>query len=184
MSEGVDVRDVARTDLRSRVAFVPQEGFLFDSSIAENLRYGKLDATDSELTRALDELGLTDWIEGLPDGLSTQVGERGGSMSAGERQLIALARAWISDPDLLVLDEATSAVDPALEVRLRRAIEQLTTGRTSVTVAHRLSTAEAADEVLVFDKGRLVERGTHVQLLEYQGVYAAMRADWTVGTFS
>ena len=103
-------------------------------------------------------------------------------MSAGERQLIALARAWISNPDLLVLDEATSAVDPALEVRLRRAIEQLTTGRTSVTVAHRLSTAEAADEVLVFDKGRLVERGTHVQLLENRSVYAAMHADWTVGT--
>ena len=181
---GIDVRDVARADLRSRVAFVPQEGFLFDSTVAENLRYGKLDASDAELTRALDELGLTDWIEGLPDGLSTQVGERGGSMSAGERQLIALARAWISNPDLLVLDEATSAVDPALEVRLRRAIEQLTTGRTSVTVAHRLSTAEAADEVLVFDKGRLVERGTHIQRLENHGVYAAMHADWTVGTVS
>ena len=181
---GVDVRDVARADLRARVAFVPQEGFLFDTTIAENLRYGKLDAGDSELTQALEELELTAWIDGLPDGLSTQVGERGGSMSAGERQLIALARAWISSPDLLVLDEATSAVDPALEVRLRRAIERLTTGRTSVTVAHRLSTAEAADEVLVFDRGRLVERGTHTDLLESDGVYAAMHADWTVGTVS
>ena len=103
-------------------------------------------------------------------------------MSAGERQIIALARAWISNPDLLVLDEATSAVDPALEVRLRRAIERLTTGRTSLTVAHRLSTAEAADEVLVFDKGRLVERGTHEELVELDGVYAAMHDDWTVGT--
>ena len=179
---GIDIRRVARTDLRSRVAFVPQEGFLFDSTVAGNLRYGKLDATDAELTRALEELELTDWIQGLPDGLATTVGERGGSMSAGERQLIALARAWISNPDLLVLDEATSAVDPALEVRLRRAIERLTTGRTSLTVAHRLSTAEAADEVLVFDKGRLVERGTHEELVELDGVYAAMHDDWTVGT--
>ena len=179
---GIDIRRVARTDLRSRVAFVPQEGFLFDSTVADNLRYGKLDATDAELTRALEELELTDWIQGLPDGLATTVGERDGSMSAGERQLIALARAWISNPDLLVLDEATSAVDPALEVRLRRAIERLTTGRTSLTVAHRLSTAEAADEVLVFDKGRLVERGTHEELVELDGVYAAMHDDWTVGT--
>ena len=179
---GIDIRRVARTDLRSRVAFVPQEGFLFDSTVADNLRYGKLDATDAELTRALEELELTDWIQGLPDGLATTVGERGGSMSAGERQLIALARAWISNPDLLVLDEATSAVDPALEVRLRRAIERLTTGRTSLAVAHRLSTAEAADEVLVFDKGRLVERGTHEELVELDGVYAAMHDDWTVGT--
>lgn len=179
---GVDVHTVGRSDLRSRVAFVPQEGFLFNTTVAENLRYGSLDATDADLLKALGELELTDWINGLPNGLATEVGERGANLSAGERQLVALTRAWISDPDLLVLDEATSAVDPALEVRLRRAIERLTQGRTSVTVAHRLSTAEAADQVLVFDKGRLVERGTHMELLALEGVYAALHADWTVGT--
>ena len=118
----------------------------------------------------------------MPAGLDTPVGERGGRLSAGERQLVALVRAWIADPALLVLDEATSAVDPALEVRLRRAIERLTGGRTSITVAHRLSTAEAADEVLVFERGRLVERGRHDDLLAQGGAYAALHADWAAGT--
>ena len=122
------------------------------------------------------------WLDQLPAGLDTPVGERGGRLSAGERQLVALVRAWIADPALLVLDEATSAVDPALEVRLRRAIERLTGGRTSITVAHRLSTAEAADEVLVFDRGRLVERGRHDALLAQGGAYAALHADWAAGT--
>ncbi|MFO7299797.1 MAG: ATP-binding cassette domain-containing protein, partial [Actinomycetes bacterium] len=117
-------------------------------------------------------------------GLATRVGERGSNLSAGERQLVALARAWIASPDLLVLDEATSAVDPALDVALRAAINRLTEGRTSVTIAHRLSTAEAADEVLVFDSGRLVERGRHQDLLARGGVYAAMYADWSAGTKS
>jgi len=119
---------------------------------------------------------------GASIGLDTPVGERGGQLSAGERQLVALVRAWIADPALLVLDEATSAVDPALEVRLRRAIERLTAGRTSITVAHRLSTAEAADEVLVFERGRLVERGRHDDLLTRGGAYAALHADWATGT--
>ena len=179
---GVDVRRIRREELRARVAFVPQEGFLFDTTVGENLRYGKLDATDDDLRSALADLELSEWLDGLPNGLATQVGERGGTLSAGERQLVALVRAWLSNPDMLVLDEATSAVDPALEVRLRRAIERLTTGRTSITVAHRLSTAEGADEVLVFDRGRLVERGTHAKLVELGGVYAAMHADWAVGT--
>lgn len=179
---GVDVRRIARAELRSRVAFVPQEGFLFGSTVAENLRYGDLSATDDELRAALADLELTDWLQGLPNGLATPVGERGSSLSAGERQLVALVRAWISNPDMLVLDEATSAVDPALEVKLRRAIERLTEGRTSLTVAHRLSTAEAADEIIVFNDGRLVERGAHADLIELDGVYAAMHADWAVGT--
>jgi putative ABC transport system ATP-binding protein len=103
-------------------------------------------------------------------------------LSAGERQLVALVRAWIADPDLLVLDEATSAVDPALEVQIRRAIERLTAGRTSITIAHRLSTAEASDDVMVFEGGKLVERGTHDRLLAVGGVYAALYADWERGT--
>ncbi len=179
---GVPINRVAFSSLRSRVAFVPQEGFLFNTTVADNVRYGKLEASDAEVRAAFDDLGLGAWVDGLPQGLATQVGERGGNLSAGERQLVALTRAWITNPDLLVLDEATSAVDPALEVQLRRAIERLTAGRTSITVAHRLSTAEASDEVLVFDQGRLVERGPHAALMAMDGVYAALHADWMAGT--
>ncbi len=117
-------------------------------------------------------------MDGLTSGVHTPVGERGSSLSAGERQLVAIARAWIARPSLLVLDEATSAVDPALEVRIRRAIEFLTTGRTSITIAHRLSTAEASDRILVFDEGRIVEDGRHADLVARNGVYAAMHRDW------
>lgn len=179
---GVPVKDVSFASLRQRVAFVPQEGFLFDTTVADNVRYGKPDADDAAALAAFEDLGLGDWVSSLPDGLNSRVGERGGSLSAGERQLVALTRAWITNPDLLVLDEATSAVDPALEVQLRRAIERLTAGRTSITVAHRLSTAEASDEVLVFDQGHLVERGTHAELLEAAGVYSALHADWASST--
>ncbi|MDX1691704.1 MAG: ABC transporter ATP-binding protein [Acidimicrobiia bacterium] len=179
---GVPVDRVRFASLRSRVAYVPQEGFLFDTTIAGNVRYGRPDATDEQVAAAFDDLGLAPWVEGLPSGLATPVGERGGQLSAGERQLVALVRAWIADPDLLVLDEATSAVDPALEVSLRTAIERLTEGRTSLTVAHRLSTAEASDEVLVFDRGRLVERGRHGELVGAGGVYADLFADWAAGT--
>lgn len=181
---GVPAPKIRLDELRARVAFVPQEGFLFDDSVANNVRYGSPDATDAEIWTAFHELGLGDWVEGLPGGLETRVGERGSNLSAGERQLVALVRAWIGSPDLLVLDEATSAVDPALDVALRRAIGKLTSGRTSVTIAHRLSTAEGADEVLVFDKGRLVERGSHRALLDRAGVYALLYADWAAGTKS
>ncbi len=179
---GVDLRRVAFPDLRSRVAFVPQEGFLFTGTVADNVRYGKPDADRRELRAAFLELGLDRWLDQLPAGLDTEVGHRGTNLSAGERQLVALVRAWISTPDLLVLDEATSAVDPALDVQLRRAIDRLTAGRTSVTIAHRLATAEAADEVLVFDQGRMVERGAHAELVAGGGVYAALYADWAAGT--
>jgi len=181
---GVPLNRVRFASLRRRVAFVPQEGFLFDASVGANVRYGRPQAGDEEVRAAFEELGLAEWLGQLPAGLETPVGERGGQLSVGERQLVALVRAWISDPDLLVLDEATSAVDPALEVRLRRAMERLTAGRTSITVAHRLSTAEAADEVLVFEKGRLVERGRHEDLLAAGGTYAALHADWAAGTAS
>lgn len=179
---GVDIREVPFESLRDRVAFVPQDGFLFDDDVAANIRYGAVEATDEAVERAVHDLGLGAWLAGLPHGLRTKVGERGSRLSAGERQLVALVRAWIAAPDLLVLDEATSAVDPALEVALRDAIARLTTGRTSVTVAHRLSTAAAADEVLVFDQGRIVERGHHEELLKGSGLYASMYADWQRGT--
>lgn len=179
---GVDLRDVALVDLRRRVTFVPQEGFLATGTVAENVRYGMPNATDRDLRTAFIELGLDGWLDGLSAGLETPVGERGSSMSAGERQLIALVRAWIAAPDLLVLDEATSAVDPALDVALRHAMERLTAGRTTVTIAHRLATAESADEVLVFDQGHLVERGSHRELLAKDGHYRRLYADWAAGT--
>ncbi len=168
--------------LRRRVVMVPQEGALFAGTVADNLRHGKPDATPADLELALLELGLADWLDELPAHLDTAVGERGNSLSAGERQLVALARAYLANPDLLVLDEATSAVDPATEVRLQRALAGLTVGRTTVTIAHRLSTAEAADRVLVFDDGRLVQDGTHDQLVARDGVYRHLHASWEAGT--
>jgi len=181
---GVHLPEVNLSSLRTRVAYVPQEGFLFNTTVAENIRYGAPAATDGEIASAVEQLGLSAWVGRLPDALQTRVGERGSNLSAGERQLVALIRAWISAPDLLVLDEATSAVDPYLEVSLRRAIELLTAGRTSITVAHRLSTAEASDEVLVFDGGRLVERGIHADLVARRGVYSQLYADWNRGVKS
>jgi ABC-type multidrug transport system fused ATPase/permease subunit len=176
--DGVDVRRISQDSLRRSVVLVPQEGFLFDDTIAANVRYGKLDATGDEIRASAAELGLGDWLAALPAGLETLVGQRGESLSAGERQLVALLRAHLADPDLLVLDEATSAVDPQLEMSIGRALERLMSGRTSVTIAHRLSTAEAADEVIVIDRGRVVQRGPHSDLVARPGVYAGLHASW------
>jgi len=176
--DGHDLRGVRFSSLRERIVMVPQDGFLFDGTLEANVRYGKPAATREEIELALTELGLADWLDGLPAGLDTAVGQRGESLSAGERQLVALARAYLADPDLLLLDEATSAVDPATEVRLARALEGVTRGRTAVSIAHRLSTAEKADEVLVFDAGRLVQRGPHAELVARPGVYADLHASW------
>ena len=173
-----DISQVSFDELRGHVVMVPQEGFLFDSSLADNLRYGRTDASDSELARAIHELELDDWFGTLPGGLDTMVGQRGESLSAGERQLVALIRSYLANPDFLVLDEATSAVDPQTELRATRALDRLLTGRTSVTIAHRLSTAEVADRVLVFDAGRLVQDGTHAELVASDGVYARLYASW------
>jgi ATP-binding cassette, subfamily B, bacterial len=175
---GVPLREVAFAGLRERVVMVPQDGFLFDASVADNVRYGRPGMTDGDVAAAFDELGLGAWVQGLADGVATPVGQRGESLSAGERQLVAVARAYVADPDLLVLDEATSAVDPATEQRLTRALDKLTDGRTTLTIAHRLSTAERADEVLVVDAGRVVQRGTHAQLVGAEGPYARLHASW------
>ncbi len=176
--DGLDVRQIAQTSLRRSVVLVPQEGFLFDDTLASNLLYGRLDATDADFLASADALGLGDWLAGLPRGLDTRVGQRGESLSAGERQLVALLRAHLADPDLLVLDEATSAVDPALEMRIGQALERLMRDRTSVTIAHRMSTAENADEVVVVDRGRIVQRGPHRELVLQDGVYAGLHASW------
>jgi ATP-binding cassette, subfamily B, bacterial len=169
---------VAFASLRQRVVMVPQDGFLFDATVADNVRYGRPGLTDADVSAAFEELGLGDWVAGLPDGVATRVGQRGESLSAGERQLVAVARAYVADPDLLVLDEATSAVDPATERRLTQALDRLTDGRTTLTIAHRLSTAERADEVLVVDAGRVVQRGAHADLVDAEGPYARLHASW------
>ncbi len=176
--DGLDVRQIAHASLRRSVVLVPQEGFLFDDTLASNLLYGRLDATEADFLASADALGLGDWLAGLPRGLDTRVGQRGESLSAGERQLVALLRAHLADPDLLVLDEATSAVDPALEMRIGQALERLMRDRTSVTIAHRMSTAENADEVVVVDRGRIVQRGPHRELVLQDGVYAGLHASW------
>jgi ABC-type multidrug transport system fused ATPase/permease subunit len=176
---GVPLRQVRFASLRARVVMVPQDGFLFDATVAENVRFARPDLTDAQLTLAFTELGLADWLDGLPAGARTPVGERGEALSVGERQLVALARAYVADPDLLVLDEATSAVDPATEVRLQRTLDAVTRGRTTVVIAHRLSTAQSADEVIVVDAGRVVQRGPHAQLVrDPHSVYGRLFASW------
>jgi ATP-binding cassette, subfamily B, bacterial len=175
---GVPLTGVPFHSLRSRVVMVPQDGFLFDESVADNVRYGRPGATDEEITAAFGALGLGDWLAGLPHGVRTAVGQRGEALSVGERQLVAIARAYVADPDVLVLDEATSAVDPATEVRLTRALDSLTRGRTTLVIAHRLSTAEAADEILVVDAGRVVQRGPHAELVGQDGPYGRLHASW------
>ncbi len=177
--DGVDLRELSFASLRERVVLVPQEGFLFEGTVLDNLRFSRPGATLAQVRLALTELGLLEWADGLPHALDTEVGQRGESLSAGERQLVSLTRAYLADPDLLVLDEATSSVDPATEVRIQRALDSLTRGRTAISIAHRLSTAEAADEVLVMDGGRLVERGPSAVLARAGGRYAELHASWT-----
>jgi ATP-binding cassette subfamily B protein len=197
--DGVDLRDITLASLRQRVVLVAQEGFLFEGTLRENVLYGARTGTPgsagssdgpgqdgagrSALVEAtFAELGLADWLADLPHGLASEVGQRGERLSAGERQLVALARAHLAGADVLVLDEATSAVDPATEVRIARALDQLTAGRTTMTIAHRLSTAEAADVVVVVDAGRVVQVGPHTRLLREEGLYASMHAAWLAQT--
>ncbi len=194
--DGVDLRDLSAESLRERVVLVPQEGFLFDGTLAENIAYGVRDASGTaeetsaqaaarhagRIDAAVAELGLTDWVADLPHGLGSAVGQRGEALSAGERQLVAITRAYLAEADLLVLDEATSAVDPATEVRIARALDSLTAGRSTITIAHRLSTAEAADLVVVVDAGHVVEVGPHAELAAAGGVYASMHASWVAQT--
>ncbi|MGB3186439.1 MAG: ABC transporter ATP-binding protein [Ornithinimicrobium sp.] len=176
--DGDPLHRIGFDSLRSRVVMVPQEGFLFDTTLAANVLFGRPEANREQIALAITELGLDSWVATLPHGLDTDVGQRGESLSAGERQLVAIARAYLADPDLLVLDEATSAVDPATEVRIQRALEGLTRGRSSVAIAHRLSTAQAADMVIVVDDGAVVQTGTHEELHRREGTYAAMYEAW------
>jgi putative ABC transport system ATP-binding protein len=179
---GVNVRRVANDELRRRLVVVPQEPFLFADTIANNLRFARPDATEDAMRTAAARLGMLDWLHGLPRGLDTPVGQRGTALSAGERQLVALLRAAITSPDVLVLDEATSAVDPLLETRIASALRALSEGRTTIAIAHRLSTAARADRVLVLHEGRLVEDGPHEELLVRGGTYAKMYGQWLDAT--
>lgn len=161
-----------------RVVIVPQDPFLFEGSIADNVRLGSADATEEDVRRVLEALRVTDWSSALPEGLATPVGRRGERLSVGERQLVALARTALVDPDLVVLDEATSGIDPATDVAVQAALGVLTRGRTTVSIAHRMNTAAAADRVLVLDAGRLVQDGHHDDLLTQDGPYAGLVAAW------
>jgi len=178
---GVDLRDATLSSLRARVTVVPQEGHLFGGSIADNVRLGRRDATDEEVERALRSLGAYERFASLPEGLATEVREGGSRLSSGERQLVSLARAFLCDPRVLVLDEATSNLDPGTEADVEAAVEALMAGRTVIVVAHRLSTAQRADRVAVVASGGIAEIGTHDELVARDGRYAALFASWTGG---
>jgi ATP-binding cassette subfamily B protein len=178
---GVDLREGTLDSLRERIVVVPQEGFLFHGSIRDNVRIARGAATDAEVEEALEAIGVHARFSMLPDGIDTEVRERGSRLSAGEKQLVSLARAALADPAVLVLDEATSSLDPGTEVLVEGAMTRLMTGRTVIVIAHRLSTAARADRVGVVDEGRLVELGTHDDLVVQGGRYAALYATWVGG---
>jgi putative ABC transport system ATP-binding protein len=179
---GVNLKRIANDELRRRLVVVPQEPFLFADSIANNLYFASPTCDESDLIRVIEQLELTDWVESLPMGLDTFVGQRGSAISAGERQLIALARAALTNPDVLILDEATSAVDAVAEVRLSKALRAISEGRTTISIAHRLSTAARADRVIVLEGGVVTEDGAHDELLRANGEYAKIYAQWLSAT--
>jgi ATP-binding cassette subfamily B protein len=181
---GIDLRDAELRSLRTQITVVPQEGYLFAGTIRDNVRIGRPDATDDEVDAALESLGLLDRFRAQSHGLDTEVHERGSSLSAGERQLVSLARAALADPAVLVLDEATSSLDPGTEVLVETALERLVQGRTVIVIAHRLSTAERSDRVGVVADGRLVELGSHAELVAQGGRYAALYRSWVGGLAS
>ena len=163
------------------MALIPQDGFLFAGSLRDNLSYAKPGSTDEELWRVLQEMSIDDWIRSLPDGLDTEVRERGSRFSAGERQLIALARAFLADPSIIVLDEATSNLDPETEAKVELALSALLTDRTAIVIAHRLRSAERADRVVMVDRGEVIAEGTHDELVASSDKYAELVEVWQRG---
>jgi ATP-binding cassette subfamily B protein len=172
--DGHDIRDVERSSLVSHMSIVLQEPFLFSGSIADNIRYAHTEVPDDEMERVVGVVGAREFISHLPRDYDTQVEERGQNLSPGQRQLIALARALVADPRIVILDEATASVDSYTERRIQRALERLLEGRTAIIIAHRLSTVRDADRIVVLDSGRIVEEGRHGELLARNGVYAGL----------
>jgi len=179
--DGHDLHDVTETSRVASVALIPQDGFLFSGTLRDNLVYATPDATDEEVWLVLDTMGIADWIRSLPDGLDTEVRERGSRFSAGERQLVALARAFLADPAVIVLDEATSNLDPETEVKVETALRALLDARTSVVIAHRLRSAERADRVIMIADGEVIAEGTHAELSETSDDYKELVDVWKVG---
>jgi len=169
--DGVDLRDIQKDDLRRRLGIVLQDNFLFAETVMENIRYGRLDASDAEVIKAAELADADHFIRQLPDGYQTVLSERASNLSLGQRQLLSIARAILADPAILILDEATSSVDTRTEARIQKSLLRLMEGRTSFVIAHRLSTIRDADNVVVINEGEIVEQGTHQQLLDKRGFY-------------
>jgi ATP-binding cassette subfamily B protein len=180
--DGVDLREFTQKSLRSHIALVPQEDFLFGGTIRDNIRFGRPHALDGEVEKVGRRIEIDEFISSLPAGYETEVRERGARLSAGERQLVALARAVIADPAVILLDEATSSLDSATEARIERAFRKALAGRTCVIIAHRLSTAMRADRIVVLDRGQITESGRHEELIGSGGIYAELFRSWLTGT--
>jgi ATP-binding cassette subfamily B protein len=172
--DGQDIRTFDLVSYRRQLGIVPQTPFLFSGTVAENIRYGKPDATDEEVIAVAQRVGGGDWLEALPQGLETPIGEEGRGISMGQRQLVALARVLLQDPAIVILDEATASVDPLTEAQIQEGLDVVLADRTAIVIAHRLSTIKAADRIIVLRKGEIIEEGSHGQLMAQGGHYAEL----------